>query len=120
MVASTLKLPFEARSEVKLKLLRGFCRDVSIFERLDVDAEEQQTDICRHMGLQEVDPHEIIFSQGSSGDTAYCLLSGSVQIAVHGRHVRTLAAWPWMASALHQRTGRRFLGTSKLLCLCEC
>jgi CRP-like cAMP-binding protein len=90
MVASTLKLPFEARSEVKLKLLRGFCRDVSIFERLDVDAEEQQTDICRHMGLQEVDPHEIIFSQGSSGDTAYCLLSGSVQIAVHGRHVRTL------------------------------
>ena len=134
MVASTLKMPKEARSEVKLKLLRGFCRDVSIFGKLGIEEEVLQTKICRRMQLHVAeavrDPcpqslflvkrrrtflevfaprnicssrvacslrssvsaqHEIIFSQGASGNLAYCLLSGSVQIGVHGRKVRTVS-----------------------------
>eukprot|EP01043_Picozoa_sp_COSAG02_P049899 COSAG02_NODE_5063_length_4677_cov_9.641110_4_plen_512_part_01 len=90
MVALTLQLPRDARTDVKLKLLRGFCRDVSMFSRIDVEDEELQSALCRCMKLQEAEPHEMVFGQGSRGDTAFCLLSGSVDIAVNGRHIRTI------------------------------
>ena len=91
MVASTLKMPTEARSEVKLKLLRGFCRDVRIMGRLDIDDEDLEMKLCRRMLLHVAEPHEVIFSQGESTNLAYCLLSGSVQVGVHGRKVRTVS-----------------------------
>ena len=93
MVQSTLKVPAEARTDVKLKLLRGFCRDVGIFGRLDIDrddAVETQRNLCRRMQYRAFHSHEVIFEQGSHGDTAFVLLAGSVKITVHGRLVRSI------------------------------
>ena len=93
MVQSTLKVPAEARTDVKLKLLRGFCRDVGIFGRLDIDrddAVETQRNVCRRMQYRAFHSHEVIFEQGSHGDTAFVLLAGSVKITVHGRLVRSI------------------------------
>ena len=86
----TLRLPLAARSDVKIKLVKSFCRDVSIFSNIDVEDEDMQSSLCRRMQLRDAEPHEMIFAQGSSGDTAFCVMSGSVQLAVNGRHIRSI------------------------------
>ena len=88
MIVHTLATKVEDRTATKLKLLRAFCEDLSVFPP-GVSHIKQQTLCCRLMKCVKLKPREILFTDGSSGDEMFFVVKGSLRVVVRGRTVRT-------------------------------
>ena len=74
-------------SKEDLKLLSKSLQRHFLFTGLDDD---EVAIIIRRMKRKTVQPEEVLFRQGDTGDCLYCVTSGQLTVTIDGKHVRTM------------------------------